>query len=93
MSRPYAGAATTHMVLGLICMAAGITWICMLFFYEPLFATINQELKPIPEILPAWVTVLLAAKIYCGFWVSDCYLYIPLPALFHPGLWWSMFQR
>lgn len=69
MVRAYAGAAGTHMVLGLLCLAAGVTWICLLYFYEPLFIGTSPP-RPIPELIPEWAVVLLSAKIICGFWVG-----------------------
>ena len=72
MARPYSGASATHMFFGLLSMAAGIAWICLLYFYENLFVTNGNEKVPLVSILPPWVVVLLCAKIFCGFWVSSC---------------------
>jgi len=73
MGRAYAGAAGTHMFFGLLSIAAGVTWICLLYFYEPL--QVNTDVfdsgitkKSLLETVPVWVTVLMSAKIICGFW-------------------------
>ena len=75
MARAYAGAAGTHIFFGLLSIAAGVTWIVLLYFYEPLYVNtdaldIGLTKGSILEQFPVWVTVLLSAKIICGFWVS-----------------------
>ena len=72
MARPCSSAAATHMFFGLLSMAAGIAWICLLRFNENLLVTNWNEKVPLVTILPAWAVVFLCAKIFCGFWVSSC---------------------
>ncbi|KAF6035714.1 hypothetical protein EB796_005979 [Bugula neritina] len=70
MSRPYGGAAGTHMFFGLLSIAAGISWICILYFYQPLFVDGKSILSGFSE----WVSVVMSAKIICGFWIDSlCY--------------------
>ncbi|XP_067951150.1 uncharacterized protein [Watersipora subatra] len=64
MARAYAGAAGTHLFFGTLCIAAGVAWICLMYFYEPLFVDGSSILNKVPS----WVVVLASAKIYCGFW-------------------------
>lgn len=78
MARAYAGAAGTHMVLGLLSMAAGVTWICLLYFYQPLFVSKNGTMVSFLDGAPAWLPVLLAPKIYCGCWVRLLFVVIAI---------------
>jgi len=61
------------MFFGLLSMAAGVAWICLLFFFEPLKITLQGQTQStsILQMIPTWVAVLLGAKIFCGFWVSS----------------------
>jgi hypothetical protein len=70
MARAYSGAAGTHMVLGLLSMAAGTAFLCLMYFYEPLFYTnpSTNERGSLLQSMPAWAVVLLSGKIICGFW-------------------------
>lgn len=70
MARAYAGAAGTHMFLGLLSIAAGVTWICLLYFYEDLMLNTSAGKVSILENAEAWVSVIMSTKIICGFWVS-----------------------